>query len=196
MYNYFYFLYLQPAPPIDDEADDAHPLEEAESEMDMSGPFNSDTDDGSFHSVCRSDSESESDAEVQEPSLLEETLPPEYYDDEGTVTYELVERGTQRRALLLIDSLGYSYGKYDRTKAGQKWRCTQRNAAVGPPCNAQVLQEGDQTFSRWGNHEHTHAPTSGKATKAKAVRDVKEQCSKNPFKSAFTIAESVTLGNY
>ena len=128
MYNYFYFLYLQPAPPIDDEADDAHPLEEAESEMDMSGPFNSDTDDGSFHSVCRSDSESESDAEVQEPSLLEETLPPDYSDDEGTVTYELVERGTQRRALLLVDSLGYSYGKYDRTKAGQKWRCTQRNA--------------------------------------------------------------------
>ena len=103
MYNYFYFLYLQPASPIlPAYNDDEHPLEEAESEMDISGPFNSDTDDGSFHSVFRSDSESESDAEVQEPSLLEETLPPDYSDDEGTVTYELVERGTQRRAVLLV----------------------------------------------------------------------------------------------
>ena len=154
--------------------------------MDISGPFNSDTDDGSFHSVFRSDSESESDAEVQKPSLVEETLPPDYSDDEGTVTYELVERGTQRRAILLVDSLGCSYGKHDRTKVGQKWRCTQSNIALGPQCKAQVLQEGDQTFRRWGNHEHTHAPTSGKATKAKAVRDVKVQCRKNPFKSAFT----------
>ena len=73
MYNYFYFLYLQPAPPIDNE----HPVGEAESEIDKPDPFNSDTDDGSFHSIFRSDRVSESDAEVQEPSLLEETLPPD-----------------------------------------------------------------------------------------------------------------------
>ena len=45
MYNYFCFLYLQPASLIlPAYNDDEHPLEETESEMDMSGPFNSDTD--------------------------------------------------------------------------------------------------------------------------------------------------------
>ncbi|KAL8613809.1 hypothetical protein ACOMHN_029666 [Nucella lapillus] len=50
-----------------------------------------------------------------------------------------------------------------------------------------VRQEGD-VFSH-GIHEHAHASDTGTATKAKLVRDVKEEALVNPFQSAYTIAE-------
>ena len=82
----------------------------------------------------------------------------------------------------------YSYGIHSKPRSGIKWRCTQRN----PLCSAMVTQQGDD-FTQL-NDNHTHPPTMGKSTKVKAIRAVKEQAKENLYKSAYTIAETVTLG--
>ena len=87
----------------------------------------------------------------------------------------------------------YSYGVLRKTKTGTKWRCTQRNPSV-ELCGAMVNQLGD-SFTRTAR-EHCHPPTTGKAVKVKAVRDIKQKAKENPYKSAYTIAENILLGKY
>ena len=92
----------------------------------------------------------------------------------------------------MIIYFSYSYGILRKTKTGNKWRCTQRNPSV-ELCGAMVNQLGN-SFTRT-SREHCHPPTTGKATKVKAVRAVKETAKTNPYQSAYTIAENVLLSN-
>ena len=89
----------------------------------------------------------------------------------------------------MIIYFSYSYGILRKTKTGNKWRCTQRNPSQ--LCGAMVNQLGN-SFTRT-SREHCHPPTTGKATKVKAVRAVKETAKTNPYQSAYTIAENVLL---
>ena len=72
----------------------------------------------------------------------------------------------------------YSYGVLRKTKTGTKWRCTQRNPSV-ELCGAMVNQLWD-SFTRIAR-EHCDPPTTGKAVKVKAVRDMKQKAKENPY---------------
>ncbi|KAL8602235.1 hypothetical protein ACOMHN_022748 [Nucella lapillus] len=101
------------------------------------------------------------------------------------LTFEVIPRATARGCPLLVDSDGYAYGIHRERRGVTHWRCTRRGKDF--KCQAMVRQEGD-VFSH-GIHEHAHASDTGTATKAKLVRDVKEEALVNPFQSAYTIAE-------
>ncbi|KAL8594159.1 hypothetical protein ACOMHN_018099 [Nucella lapillus] len=122
--------------------------------------------------------------EEEEPSLLDEPVQAVAMVT-AELTFEVIPRATTRGRPLLVDSDGYAYGIHRERRGVTHWRCTRRGKDF--KCQAMVRQEGD-VFSH-GIHEHAHASDTGTATKAKLVRDVKEEALVNPFQSAYTIAE-------
>ncbi|KAL8571149.1 hypothetical protein ACOMHN_010610 [Nucella lapillus] len=122
--------------------------------------------------------------EEEEPSLLDEPVQAVAMVT-AELTFEIIPRATARGRPLLVDSDGYAYGIHRERRGVTHWRCTRRGKDF--KCQAMVRQERD-VFSH-GIHEHAHASDTGTATKAKLVRDVKEEALVNPFQSAYTIAE-------
>ncbi|KAL8576712.1 hypothetical protein ACOMHN_025185 [Nucella lapillus] len=122
--------------------------------------------------------------EEEEPSLLDEPVQAVVMVP-AELTFEVIPRATARGRPLLVDSDGYAYGIHRERRGVTHWRCMRRGKDF--KCQAMVRQEGD-VFSH-GIHEHAHASDTGTATKAKLVRDVKEEALVNPFQSAYTIAE-------
>ncbi|KAL8619647.1 hypothetical protein ACOMHN_019702 [Nucella lapillus] len=122
--------------------------------------------------------------EEEEPSLLDEPVQAVVMVP-AELTFEVIPRATARGRPLLVDSNGYAYGIHRERRGVTHWRCMRRGKDF--KCQAMVRQEGD-VFSH-GIHEHAHASDTGTATKAKLVRDVKEEALVNPFQSAYTIAE-------
>ncbi|KAL8562052.1 hypothetical protein ACOMHN_031823 [Nucella lapillus] len=109
--------------------------------------------------------------EEEEPSLLDEPVQAVAMVP-AELTFEVIPRATARGRPLLVDSDGYALRDSSRKT---------RSDAL------EMHAEGD-VFSH-GIHEHAHASDTGTATKAKLVRDVKEEALVNPFQSAYTIAE-------
>ncbi|KAL8584578.1 hypothetical protein ACOMHN_002308 [Nucella lapillus] len=126
--------------------------------------------------------------EEEEPSLLDEPVQAVAMVP-AELTFEVIPRATARGRPLLVDSDGYAYGIHRERRGVTHWRCTRRGKDF--KCQAMVRQEGD-VFSH-GIHEHAHASDTGTATKAKIVRDVKEEALVNPFQSAYTIAECLVI---
>lgn len=126
---------------------------------------------------------------IDEPSLEEDPVAVEPEVDYSDIRYEVVPKATQRGRPQLFDSAGYCYGIHRQTDDAIDWRCTKRSADV--KCPAMVRQTGD-TFTA-GRQPHIHAGVSGAAVKARIVRDVKRAARRNPFTSAYTIAEKAVL---
>ncbi|KAL8591583.1 hypothetical protein ACOMHN_055550 [Nucella lapillus] len=114
--------------------------------------------------------------EEEEPSLLDEPVQAVAMVP-AELTFEVIPRATARGRPLLVDSDGYAYGIHRERRGVTHWRCMRRGKDF--KCQAMVRQEGD-VFSH-GIHEHAHASDTGTATKAKLVRDVKEEALVNPF---------------
>ena len=56
------------------------------------------------------------------------------------VTYQQIERGTERPKMKLVDSDGYSYNVKQKRARVTYWQCTVR--PKGNACNAMVIQHG------------------------------------------------------
>ena len=110
-----------------------------------------------------------------------------------TMTYHVIEKGTQRGKPMLVDSLGYAY-----TKKWQKnpsvsrttWICSVWSKTVR--CLASVVQTGNQ-YTR-GIHCHLHQARPGGDTALEIVATVKNNARDNMFQSAAAIVDEA-IGN-
>lgn len=109
----------------------------------------------------------------------------------GPPTYDIVEEGTKRRKLKLIDSLGYFYNIKERGKASTYWQCTVR--PKGNYCKATIRETGGQFVS--GIHDHDHPVDVGALLAAKITSSVKRKAVDDIFKPASAIVEEVVI-NY
>jgi len=108
--------------------------------------------------------------------------------DEDTITYELIDGGSQRSAQLLVDNHGYSYTQ----KSGRAtWRCSVR--AKGYTCKATVTQVGDDFVP--GPQSHGHAAQPGLASKVKVTKKVHVLAKTTIFRSAPAIVEEVMVSD-
>jgi hypothetical protein len=76
------------------------------------------------------------------------------YEDEVDVQYQIVEEGTNRRKVKLVDSLGYSYNVKERGKSTVYWQCTVR--PKGTYCKATVKECPAGVFTL-GKNGHNHS---------------------------------------
>jgi len=84
------------------------------------------------------------------------------------VTFELLDKASNKGRRLLVDSRGFSYCVKTTRNSAVYWRCSLRTKAV--TCKATVVQHGDDMTL--GVHEHIHPPTSA----LKTIRSVRLCC--------------------
>lgn len=105
-----------------------------------------------------------------------------------SLTYEVINKSSQRNRSKLCDSRGYSYTVMRKRDNRVDWRCTIRNKITS--CKATVKQTGSVFVE--GPHPHCHQPAIGVTTAAKVVADVCQNAA-NHFLSAACIDEEVLL---
>jgi hypothetical protein len=59
--------------------------------------------------------------------------------DHAPVTYKIVDEGTKRRKICLLDSIGFSYNIHSKRSYATYWQCTVR--PKGNPCKASVIEK-------------------------------------------------------
>lgn len=173
-------------PPVDDSEEHVASADEGYTANDGANADNDNDEDVTSAAVETMDADDvDVQMEVEEPSLEDGDIVDEPQLDGSTVTYEVIERGSQRSRHRLVDSQGYSYSIHRRTDDAVHWRCTVRNAHT--TCYAMVRQTGDSFVP---STQHCHPGESGLVVRSKTVRQIKDGCKTNPYNSAYTIAES------
>lgn len=126
---------------------------------------------------------------VEEPetSLADETVtdvPPS-----AAVTYEIIEKGTERGKPKLVSSDGYAYVINRKFPSGTvDWRCSVRRKYL--VCSATVKQTGE-SFNP-SSREHSHPAKPGLIVSVHVKKLVKEQASTDIFETAPVIIRNVT----
>ena len=123
---------------------------------------------------------------VEESSVIDEEPDVSIHHD-SQVTYELVEKSSQRMKDKLIDSLGYTYNVKRRRGTCVYWQCTVRNRVTN--CKATVIEKNGSF--RAGMHSHIHSSQPGSAAVHKVRADIKKMAAADHFRSAAVIAEEV-----
>ena len=123
---------------------------------------------------------------VEESSVIDEEPDVSIHHD-SQVTYELVEKSSQRMKDKLIDSLGYTYNVKRRRGTCVYWQCTVRNRVTN--CKATVIEKNGSF--RAGMHPHIHSSQPGSAAVHKVRADIKKMAAADHFRSAAVIAEEV-----
>lgn len=106
-----------------------------------------------------------------------------------TVTFQVIEKGTQRRKTSLVDSLGFTYNLQSRRSYATYWQCTVRPKSN--PCRASVIQR-DGVFQP-GKNAHNHVAEPGADIAAKIMAAVKDKALDDKFKPASAIVEEVII---
>ena len=96
-----------------------------------------------------------------------------------------MEKGSKRRKMKLVDSLGFSYNVLSKQSYATYWQCTFHPR--GKACEATVIQCDFQA----GTNAHNHTSEPGAVTAAKIVKLVKEKALEDKFKPASAIVEEV-----
>ena len=106
---------------------------------------------------------------------------------EFPVTYKIMEQGSKRGKVQLIDSNGYTYNIKSRGVNVVYWQCSVRSK--GNPCKALVMERsgGFQSNSTC----HNHQPAAGAATAAENMVAVKAEAIRDLFKPAPAIVNEV-----
>ncbi len=103
------------------------------------------------------------------------------------VTYHVVENGTKRRKISLVDSVGFTYNVHSKRTYATYWQCTVR--PKGNPCKASVI-ERNGSFQA-GKSVHNHNVEAGALTAAKVVVEVKRKALEDKFRPASAIVDEV-----
>ena len=100
-------------------------------------------------------------------SLLDDTLPATIPED-GPITYEIIEGGSQKGKDLLVDNRGHSFNIKRKSKSTVFWGCSVRNKKM--TCPASISQRGRNFVP--GRHPHSHAAQPGVAVQARMAKEV------------------------
>lgn len=119
---------------------------------------------------------------LSDPSIHDLTGSESY-----TITYQLVDAGTQQAKMKPLASDGYSYNVKLRRANTTYWQCTVH--PKGNQCKSIVVQRGNDF--QLGTQSHNHQPTIGAAAVAKIMASVKEKAVADPFKPASAIVNEV-----
>lgn len=105
------------------------------------------------------------------------------------VTYRIVEEGTKRRKVSLVDSVGFSYNIHSKRPYATYWQCTVR--PKGKPCKASVIERNG--VYQAGKSAHNHQIEAGCFIAAKVVAAVKQKALEEKFKPASAIVSEVCM---
>ena len=119
--------------------------------------------------------------------LIEDPTIHECPVGEFPVTYKIVEQGSKRGKVKLIDSNGYTYNIKSRGVNVVYWQCSVRPKVN--PCKALVIERGSSFQSN--STSHNHQPAAGAATAAEIMVTVKAEAMKDLFKPAPAIINEV-----
>lgn len=119
---------------------------------------------------------------IEDPAIRDTDLQPEC-----EVKFQLIEEGTNRGRVKLIDSLGYTYNIKMRRPNVTYWQCTVRPKVN--PCKAVVTQRNG-TFVK-SSLCHNHPASTGSATTTKVTSQVKKLAVQDLFKPASSIVDEV-----
>ena len=107
-----------------------------------------------------------------EESSLEEPVPMEADPSPDlSLNFTVVEEGTKRRKLKLIDSRGYTYNVKEKGKSATYWQCTNRPKSGTRRATVKVY---DGRFNP-GKSPHNHSVAAGALVSARVVTRVKIQ---------------------
>lgn len=106
---------------------------------------------------------------------------------EFPVTYKIVEQGSKRGKVKLIDSNGYTHNIKSRGVNVVYWQCSVRPKVN--PCKALVIERGGSFQSN--STSHNHQPAVGAATASEIMVAVKAEAMKDLFKPAPAIVNEV-----
>ncbi len=120
-------------------------------------------------------------------ALLLETPMGDVMINHDPVTYHVVENGTKRRKISLVDSVGFTYNVHSKRTYTTYWQCTVR--PKGNPCKASVI-ERNGSFQA-GKSVHNHNVEAGALTAAKVVAEVKRKALEDKFRPALAIVDEV-----
>ena len=105
-----------------------------------------------------------------EPSIVDPPI-SDVVVNHAPVTYKIVEEGTKRRKINLVDSVGFSYNVHSKRSYATYWQCTVR--PKGNPCKASVIQRNGEYQA--GKSAHNHPTEAGAFIAAKVVAAVKKK---------------------
>jgi hypothetical protein len=109
--------------------------------------------------------------------------------DHASVTYKIVDEGTKRRKICLLDSIGFSYNIHSKRSYATYWQCTVR--PKGNPCKASVI-ERNGAYQK-GKSAHNHQVEAGAFTAAQVMATVKTKALEDKFRPASAIVEEVHI---
>ena len=107
--------------------------------------------------------------------------------DHTPVTYQVVEKGTKRRKISLVYSIGFTYNVHSKRSYATYWQCTVR--PKNNPCRASVI-ERNGTYQT-GKSMHNHQVEAGSFTAVKVVAAVKKMALQDKFRPASAIVDEV-----
>jgi hypothetical protein len=102
--------------------------------------------------------------------------------DHASVTFKIVDEGTKRRKICLLDSIGFSYNIHSKRLYATYWQCTVR--PKGNPCKASVIER---------NGAYQTGKSAHKVMAAQVMATVKTKALEDKFWPASAIVEEVHI---